>query len=189
MGGGEPTYGGDSKMIVVTEKFVMSVPTNLDLAAATPLLCAGITVYSPMMFYGLKAYERFAVAGLGGLGHMALKFGVAMGAHVTVLSTSESKKETALKMGAHAFVNVKDPEQMGPVMGSFDFILDTIAADHDIETFMHMLKPGCGARCIVVGVPSNKLALHAFSFVATRKVLAGSLIGGTRETQEMLDFC
>jgi uncharacterized zinc-type alcohol dehydrogenase-like protein len=187
--GGEPTYGGYSKMIVVDENFVLSVPTNLDLAAATPLLCAGITVYSPMMFYNLKPNERFAVAGLGGLGHMAVKFGVAMGCHVTVLSTSEGKKETALKMGAHAFVNMKDKEQVGPVMGSFDFILNTIAADHDIETYMHCLKAGRGARCVLVGVPPNKVSLHAFSFVASRKLLVGSLIGGTKETQEMLDFC
>ena len=182
------TYGGYSKDIVVTESFVCKIPTNLDLAAATPLLCAGITVYSPMKHYGLVAGQRFAVAGLGGLGHMAVKFGVAWGCHVTVISRGPSKRDEALKgLGAHAFLDSTDKDAMTAAGEKFDFLLDCIAADHDVEAYIGTVA--VGGKLVMVGIPSDKVKVSAFAFVMRRKQICGSLIGGIEETQEMLDFC
>lgn len=184
----EPTYGGYSQDIVVDKNYACHIPDNLKLSAAAPLLCAGITVWSPMQYYGVKKGEKFAVAGLGGLGHMAVKFGVAMGCHVTVLSRGMAKKEEAMsKLGAHAFVDVTDPAQVKEVQDSFAHIVDTIAAKHDINMYMNMLD--INGQCIMVGASPEPLPIHSFSYIAKRKSLVGSLIGGIKETQEMLDFC
>lgn len=182
-----PTYGGYSNTIVVDENFVLRISENLDLPAVAPLLCAGITTYSPLRHWKVSKGHKLGVLGLGGLGHMAVKFGVAFGAEVTVLSTSPSKKADAEKLGAHKFVVTKDAEQIKNVTGYFDFILDTVSAEHDYNMYLSLLKTDGVHVC--VGVPSNPAPLHAFSMVSGRKSLAGSLIGGIAETQEMLDFC
>jgi len=182
------TYGGYSQDIVVHEGFVVAIPTNIDLAAATPLLCAGITVWSPIKFYGLKSGDRFAVAGLGGLGSMAVKFARAMGAHVTVISRGKSKKEDALQnLGADAFLDSTDEEECKAAADSFDFLLDCIGANHDIVHYMNLVA--VDGKLVLVGLPPEKLSLHCFNFVAKRKSLCGSMIGGIQETQEMMDFC
>src|ERR1700761_5417522 len=185
--GKTPTYGGYSNSIVVTEHFVLHVSDKLDLAATAPLLCAGITPYSPLRHWNIGKGHKLAVLGLGGLGHMGVKFGVAFGADVTVLSTSESKREAAKALGAHHFVVTTDPEQVKVVKGSFDFILDTVSADHDMNLYLSLLRTDGTHIC--VGAPSEPYAVHAFSLLAGRKSLAGSGIGGIKETQEMLDFC
>jgi uncharacterized zinc-type alcohol dehydrogenase-like protein len=186
--GGNITYGGYSESIVVDSKFCLAIPQSLDLAAATPLLCAGITCYSPLKRFGLQKGQKLAVAGLGGLGHMGVKLGVAMGAEVTVISRGAGKKEEALgKLGAHAFLDSTDPAAFAAAAGTFDFILDTIAADHDIAAYLGLLR--AYGKCVLVGVPPKPLTLHAFNIVGGGKTLAGSLIGGIVETQEMLDFC
>lgn len=186
--GGACTYGGYSKSIVVDEAFVLRIPSNLDLAAATPLLCAGITTYSPIMHYGLKPHMKYAVVGLGGLGHMAVKFGVALGCNTTVVSRSASKKDSVLHaFKAHAFINASDPKEMEAAQGSFDFIINTIAAVHDIDQYVKLLK--VDGKMILVGVPPDSIKVDFEPLVMKRRTIAGSLIGGIKETQEMLDFC
>jgi uncharacterized zinc-type alcohol dehydrogenase-like protein len=182
-----PTYGGYSNTIVVDEAFVLHIAENLNLAAVAPLLCAGITTYSPLRHWKVGKGHKLAVLGLGGLGHMAVKFGVAFGADVTVLSTSPAKKEDAMKLGAHHFVVTSDAEQIKAARGTFDFILDTVSADHDINMYLGLLRTNGTHIC--VGVPSDPSPIAAFSLLGGRKSLAGSGIGGIAETQEMLDFC
>jgi len=183
-----PTYGGYSKDVVVHEDFVCGIPQNLDLAAATPLLCAGITVYSPMAHYGLKKGQRLAVAGLGGLGHMAVKFGIAMGCTVTVLSRGTGKKEESIaRLGAHAFIDVTDKAAVAAATESFDMIVDCIPAEHDLGLYLGMVD--INGTMAVVGASPSPLPLHMFSIIARRKSLVGSMIGGIKETQEMLNFC
>lgn len=183
---GVPTYGGYSNTIVVREEFVLHISEKLDLAATAPLLCAGITTYSPLRHWKVGKGHKLAVVGLGGLGHMGVKFGVAFGAEVTVLSTSASKEEAAKELGAHHFVVTKDAAQVEAVKGTFDFILDTVSADHDFNMYMSLLRTD--GTLIGVGVP-NQYAVHPFSLIGGRKSIAGSGIGGIKETQEMLDFC
>jgi uncharacterized zinc-type alcohol dehydrogenase-like protein len=182
-----PTYGGYSNTIVVHEDFVLHISEKLNLAAVAPLLCAGITTYSPLRHWKVGKGHKLAVLGLGGLGHMGVKFGVAFGAEVTVLSTSPKKEADAKKLGAHHFVVTTDPEQVKAAKGSFDFILDTVSAEHDFNMYMSLLKTDGTHIC--VGVPSNPAPIAAFSLIGGRKSLAGSGIGGLAETQEMLDFC
>lgn len=181
------TYGGYSESIVVDERFVLNVPANLELAGVAPLLCAGITTYSPIRRWGDIAGKKVGVVGLGGLGHMGVKFARAFGAHVVVLTTSPSKKENALHLGAHEVIVSTDPEQMKAHAGTFNFILDTIAAEHDINAYINML--GRDGNITLVGAPETPLQVSAFALLFGRKSLSGSLIGGIKETQEMLDFC
>jgi alcohol dehydrogenase (NADP+) len=182
-----PTFGGYSSRIVVTEGFVLKVPAGLDPAGAAPLLCAGITTYSPLRQWDCEPGDRVAVAGLGGLGHMAVKLAAAMGAEVTVLSTSRAKERDAGRLGAHAFETVDDEDAARRLAGRFDLIVDTVSAPHDYGRLLRLLRP-FGAMAIV-GVPPTPAALHAFSLIGGNKCLAGSSIGGIAETQEMLDFC
>ena len=185
--GSMPTYGGYSNTIVVREEFVLHVSDKLDLAAVAPLLCAGITTYSPLRHWKVGKGHKLAVLGLGGLGHMGVKFGVAFGAEVTVLSTSPSKEEAAKALGAHNFVVTSDPAQLEAVKGSFDFILDTVSAPHDFNLYLSLLRTN--GTMICVGVPPEPAQVAAFGLIGGRKSLAGSGIGGIAETQEMLDFC
>ncbi|MES2810559.1 MAG: NAD(P)-dependent alcohol dehydrogenase, partial [Bacteroidota bacterium] len=182
-----PTYGGYSNSIVVHEDFVLHVSEKLDLAAAAPLLCAGITTWSPLRHWKVGKGHKLAVLGLGGLGHMGVKFGIALGAEVTVLSTSPGKEADARKLGAHHFVVTSDPKQIEAAVGTFDFILDTVSAPHDFNMYLSLLKTNGTHIC--VGVPPDPASIAAFSIIAGRKSLAGSSIGGIAETQEMLDFC
>lgn len=184
---GIPTYGGYSNNIVVREEFVLRISDKLPLAATAPLLCAGITTYSPLRYWKVGKGHKLAVLGLGGLGHMAVKFGAAFGAEVTVLSTAPSKEQAAKDLGAHHFIVTSDPAQLKSVRGAFDFILDTVSADHDINMYMSLLRTNGTHIC--VGVPSNPHMVQVFSLLGGRKSLAGSGIGGIPETQEMLDFC
>lgn len=185
--GKTPTYGGYSDTIVVREEFVLHVSDKLNLAAVAPLLCAGITTYSPLKHWKVGKGHKLAVLGLGGLGHMAVKFGVAFGAEVTVLSTSPKKEEDAKKLGAHHFVVTTDPAQVKAAIGTFDFILDTVSAEHDFNMYLSLLRTNGIHIC--VGVPPKPAEIAAFSLLGGRKSLAGSGIGGIAETQEMLDFC
>jgi uncharacterized zinc-type alcohol dehydrogenase-like protein len=185
--GKTPTYGGYSNSIVVNEKFVLHISDKLDLAATAPLLCAGITTYSPLRHWKVGKGHKLAVLGLGGLGHMGVKFGVAFGAEVTVLSTSPKKEADAKALGAHHFVVTTDPEQVKAARGSFDFILDTVSAPHDFNMYLGLLRTDGVMIC--VGVPPEPAEVAAFSLLGGRKSLAGSGIGGIAETQEMLDFC
>ncbi|MCX2492441.1 NAD(P)-dependent alcohol dehydrogenase [Pedobacter sp. PF22-3] len=185
--GKTPTYGGYSDTIVVREEFVLHVSDKLNLAAVAPLLCAGITTYSPLKHWKVGKGHKLAVLGLGGLGHMAVKFGVAFGAEVTVLSTSPKKEEDAKKLGAHHFVVTTDPSQVKAAKGTFDFILDTVSAEHDFNMYLSLLRTNGVHIC--VGVPPKPAEIAAFSLLGGRKSLAGSGIGGIAETQEMLDFC
>jgi len=181
------TYGGYSESIVVDERFVLRVPKNLELSGVAPLLCAGITTFSPMRRWGSLAGKKVGVVGLGGLGHMGVKFARAFGAHTVVFTTSPKKKDDALRLGANEVIISTDAEQMKQHAGSFDFILDTIAADHDINAYLHML--GLDGNLTLVGAPETPLQVSAFALLFGRKSLSGSLIGGIKETQEMLDFC
>lgn len=183
----EPTQGGYSTHIVTDRRFVLTVPKNLDLAATAPLLCAGITTYSPLKHIGAGPGDRVAVIGLGGLGHMGVKIANAMGCEVVVLSRSPNKKEDALKLGASEFVLSTDPEAMSRLKESCDFILDTVSAKHDISTNADILKRD--GTMVLVGVPEVPLDLQVFPFIFRRRKLMGSLIGGIKQTQEMLDFC
>ncbi|EOR94624.1 Alcohol dehydrogenase [Arcticibacter svalbardensis MN12-7] len=185
--GKTPTYGGYSKTIVVREEFVLHISDKLDLAAVAPLLCAGITTYSPLRHWKVGKGHKLAVLGLGGLGHMAVKFGVAFGAEVTVLSTSPKKEEDAKKLGAHHFVVTSDEAQVKAALGSFDFILDTVSADHDFNMYLSLLKTNGTMICVGVTLKPNEFS--AFSLLGGRKSIAGSGIGGIAETQEMLDYC
>ena len=184
---GLPTYGGYSNTIVVHEDFAFHISEKLNPAGIGPLLCAGITTYSPLRRFGVGKGHKLAVVGLGGLGHLAVKFGVAFGADVTVLSTSASKEEDARKLGAHHFVVTTDAEQFAAVRGSFDFILDCISAKHDLNSYLALLKTNGVHIC--VGVPVDPYQLHPFSLLAGNKTVTGSAAGGLQETQEMLDFC
>lgn len=184
---GTPTYGGYSNTIVVHEDFVLRVDDKLSLPAVAPLLCAGITTYSPLRHWKISKGHKLAVLGLGGLGHMAVKFGVAFGAEVTVLSTSASKEADAKKLGAHKFVLTSDKAQVKNVKGYFDFILDTVSAPHDFKFYLSLLKTN--GTHIIVGIPPDQLQVPPFSIIDGRKSLAGSSIGGLPETQEMLDYC
>src|SRR5467141_226925 len=184
---GGVTYGGYSDSIVVTERFVLKVPSNLDLAGAAPLLCAGITTYSPMHHWGVTKGKKVGVVGLGGLGHMGVKFAHALGAHVVVFTTSPNKKEDAVRLGADEVVISRNVDEMQKHAGSFDFILDAVSADHDINAYINLL--GRDGNLTMVGAPSEPLRVPAFSLIMRRRSLAGSAIGGIAETQEMLDFC
>jgi len=185
--GSRPTYGGYSNTIVVREEFVLHISDKLPLAAVAPLLCAGITTYSPLRHWKVGKSHKLAVLGLGGLGHMAVKFGVAFGAEVTILSTSPNKEADAKKLGAHHFVVTTDQAQLEAAKGSFDFILDTVSAPHDFNLYLSLLRTN--GTMICVGVPPEPAQVAAFSLLGGRKSLAGSGIGGIAETQEMLDFC
>jgi alcohol dehydrogenase (NADP+) len=184
---GGVTYGGYSDSIVVDERFVLSVPSNLDLAGAAPLLCAGITTYSPMRHWGVTTGKKVGVVGLGGLGHMGVKFAHALGANVVVFTTSPRKKEDALRLGADEVVVSRDANGMQKHSGSFDFILDAVSADHDINVYINLLRPD--GNLTLVGAPAKPLAVSAFGLIVGRRSLSGSPIGGLPETQEMLDFC
>ena len=181
------TKGGYSTAIVVDERFVLKIPSNLSPEKAAPLLCAGITTYSPLKQWNVGKGQKVAIVGLGGLGHMAVKFAASFGADVTVLSTHTSKKDDALKLGAHHFVVTTDEEQTKSVTGKFDFILDTLSAPHDYNLYLSLLKTG--GKLICVGLPTVPMEVPAFNIVFTRKCIAGSLIGGLPETQEMIDYC
>ena len=180
------TYGGYSTRIAVDENYVLRIPEGIPLERAAPLLCAGITTYSPLKHFGLSKGDKLAVIGLGGLGHMAVKFGRAMGAHVTVLSHSPGKREDALALGAHDFLSTKDENAFKENAGRFDFIIDTVSAQHDYNAYLGLLRRD--GIMVLVGVP-DPMPVAAPSLIMKRKKLAGSLIGGIRETQEMLDFC
>jgi uncharacterized zinc-type alcohol dehydrogenase-like protein len=181
------TYGGYSESIVVDERFVLHVPANLDLAGVAPLLCAGITTWSPIRRWGDITGKKVGVVGLGGLGHMGVKFARAFGARVVVFTTSPNKRDDALRLGAHEVIVSTNREEMKAHAGSFDFILDTIAADHDINAYLGML--GLDGNLTLVGAPETPLQVSAFALLFGRKSISGSLIGGIKETQEMLDFC
>ncbi|WP_101926304.1 MULTISPECIES: NAD(P)-dependent alcohol dehydrogenase [Luteimonas] len=185
--GSAPTYGGYSTRITVHQEYVLRVPESLPLDAAAPLLCAGITTYSPLRHFGVEAGDAVAVVGLGGLGHMAVKFAVAMGARVTVLSTSESKRDDAMKLGAHAFAATREEATFKTLARTFDFIVDSVSAPHDYNAYLSLLK--VDGTMILLGVPDQPAPVAAGSLIMQRRRLTGSLIGGIRETQEMLDFC
>ncbi len=184
---GGMTYGGYSDSIVVDENFVLSVPPNLNLAAAAPLLCAGITTYSPMRHWGVTKGKKVGVVGLGGLGHMGVKFAHALGAHTVVFTTSPSKKDDALRLGADEVVISRNADEMQKHAGSFDFILDAVSADHDINAYIQLLRRD--GNITLVGAPEKPFPVSAFGLLFARRSLSGSLIGGIAETQEMLDFC
>lgn len=181
------TYGGYSDSVVVDERFVLQVPSNLDLAGVAPLLCAGITTYSPMRHWGVTKGKKVGVVGLGGLGHMGVKFAHAFGAHVVVFTTSPDKTEDALRLGADEVVVSRNTDEMQKHAGSFDFILDTVSAKHDINAYLNLLR--LDGNITLVGASPNPLEISAFSLIMARRSLSGSNIGGIAETQEMLDFC
>ena len=184
---GGMTYGGYSDSIVVDEAFVLKVPKHLDPAASAPLLCAGITTYSPLRHYKVGKGQKVGVVGLGGLGHMGVKLAKAFGAHVVVFTTSPSKVKDALRLGADEVVNSKNLDEMKKHASSFHFILDTVAAQHDINAYLVLLKRD--GTLTQVGVPAEPLSVQVGSLIFGRRNFSGSLIGGIRETQEMLDFC
>lgn len=181
------TQGGYSKQIVVREEFALRVSEKLPLQNVAPLLCAGITTYSPLKYWKVGKGHKVGVVGLGGLGHMAVKFAVAFGAEVTMLSTSASKEADAKKLGAHKFALTKDAEQVKQLAGYFDFIIDTVSAEHDYNMYLNMLNINGVQIC--VGVPPTPMQIVGFNLIFGRRSIAGSLIGGVPETQEMLDFC
>jgi alcohol dehydrogenase (NADP+) len=181
------TYGGYSDNIVVDEAFVLKIPSNLDLAATAPLLCAGITTYSPLRHNNVTKDQKVGVVGLGGLGHVAVKLAKAFGAHVVVFTTSSNKVEDAMRLGADEVVNSKNAGEMKKHLNSFHFILDTVSAQHDINAYLVLLKRD--GNLTQVGVPAEPLSLSVGSLIYGRRSLSGSLIGGIKETQEMLDFC
>lgn len=184
---GGVTYGGYSDSVVVDERFVLRVPENLDLAGTAPLLCAGITTYSPMRHWGVTKGKKVGVVGLGGLGHMAVKFAHALGAHVVVFTGSPSKKDDARRLGADEVVISRNADEMAKHVGSFDFILDAVAAEHDINAYINMLARD--GNLTMVGAPEKPLPISVFGLLFKRRSFSGSLIGGIAETQEMLDFC
>ncbi len=184
---GTRTYGGYSESIVVDEAFVLRVPDNLDLAATAPLLCAGITTYSPLRHWNVGAGKKVGVVGIGGLGHMAVKLAKAMGAEVIVFTTSPSKFEDAKRLGADDVVLSKDERQMTRYAGKLHFILDAVSAKHDINVYLNQLR--VDGSLVLVGAPEQPLPVAAFSLIPYRRSFAGSTIGGIAETQEMLDFC
>ncbi len=182
-----PTYGGYSNFIVVDENYTLRISDKLPLNAVAPLLCAGITTYSPLRHWKVGKGQKVAVVGLGGLGHMGVKLAVSFGAEVTVLSSSANKETDAKRLGAHNFVNTKDEKAVANVRNQFDFILDTVSAQHDFNLYLAMLKTD--STMVLVGAPPAPVPVAAFSLIPKRKTLAGSMIGGIRETQEMLDYC
>ncbi|MBI1388982.1 MAG: alcohol dehydrogenase catalytic domain-containing protein [bacterium] len=184
---GGVTYGGYSEGIVVDERFVLRVPSNLDPAGAAPLLCAGITTYSPMRHWNVAKGKKVGIVGIGGLGHMGIKFAHAFGAHVVVFTTSPGKKEDALRLGADEVVISRNADEMNKHAGSFDFILDTVSANHNINEYINLLSRD--GNITLVGAPEKPLDVSAFSLIFGRRSLSGSAIGGIAETQEMLDFC
>ena len=184
---GNLTFGGYGTDIVCDENYVLRVPMNLDPAATAPLLCAGITTYSPLKHWNAGPGKKIGIVGLGGLGHMGIKFSHAFGAHTVVFTTSPGKIEDAKRLGADEVVLTKEPNWHAPHAGTFDFILDCVSADHDVNAYMALLKKD--AVYCTVGVPEDPIKLAAFSVIAGRKYVTGSAIGGIRETQEMLDFC
>ncbi len=182
-----PTYGGYSNFIVVDENYTLRISDKLPLNAVAPLLCAGITTYSPLRHWKVGKGQKVAVVGLGGLGHMGVKLAVSFGAEVTVLSSSANKEADAKRLGAHNFVYTKDEKAVAKVRNQFDFILDTVSAQHDFNLYLAMLKTD--STMVLVGAPPAPVPVAAFSLIPKRKTLAGSMIGGIRETQEMLDYC
>jgi len=184
---GGVTYGGYSDSIVVSERFVLRVPASLDLAGAAPLLCAGITTYSPMRHWGVTKGKKVGVVGLGGLGHMGVKFAHALGAHTVVLTTSPNKKDDALRLGADEVIVSRDASQMAKHAGSFDFILDAVSAEHDVNALLQLLRRD--GNLTLVGAPEKPMPISVFGLLMGRHSLSGSIIGGIAETQEMLDFC
>ena len=184
---GGVTYGGYSDSVVVDERFVLRVTPNLDLAGTAPLLCAGITTYSPMRHWGVTQGKKVGVVGLGGLGHMGVKFAHALGAHVVAFTTSPGKKQDALRLGADEVVVSRKPDEMRKHAGSFDFILDAVSADHDINAYIQLLRRD--GNITLVGAPEKPLAVGAVGLLVGRRSLSGSPIGGVSETPEMLDFC
>ncbi|MCU7549559.1 NAD(P)-dependent alcohol dehydrogenase [Chitinophagaceae bacterium LB-8] len=184
---GTQTYGGYSESIVVNEVFVLRVPENLDLAATAPLLCAGITTYSPLKHWNVGPGKKVGIVGIGGLGHMGVKLAKAMGAEVIVFTTSPSKVEDAKRLGADDVVLSKDEEQMSRYTGKLHFVLDAVSAQHDINAYLNLLR--VDGSLALVGAPENPLPVAAFSLIPYRRSFAGSMIGGIAETQEMLDFC
>jgi len=184
---GGVTYGGYSDAVVVDEAFVVRVPAKLEPAAAAPLLCAGITTYSPLRHWKIGKGHRVGIVGLGGLGHMGVKFARAFGAHVVLFTTSPGKKADALRLGAHEVVLSTDAAAMQAHASSLDFILDTVSAVHDLNAYLALLK--LDGTLTLVGAPAEPVPLGVFDLLFKRRRLAGSAIGGIRETQEMLDFC
>jgi alcohol dehydrogenase (NADP+) len=184
---GGVTYGGYSDSIVVDQRFVLRVPSNLNLAGAAPLLCAGITTYSPMHHWGVGKGKKVGVVGLGGLGHMGVKMAHALGAHVVVFTTTPNKKDDALRLGADEVVISRNANEMQKHVESFDFILDAVSADHDINAYIMLLRRD--GNITLVGAPEKPLAVPAFGLIMRRRSLSGSPIGGIAETQEMFDFC
>lgn len=184
---GNITYGGYSTQIVVDEKYTLHVSDKLPIEGVGPLLCAGITTYSPLRHWNIGKGHKVAIVGLGGLGHMGVKFAAAFGAEVTVLSTSISKKNDALALGADHFAVTKDADTMKALQGSFDFILNTVSAQHDYNDYLNLLS--LNGTMVVVGVPPQPSIVGAFNLIGKRRSLAGSLIGGIKQTQEMLDYC
>lgn len=182
-----PTFGGYSTEVVVDERYALRIPAGLDPAGAAPLLCAGITTYSPLRQWGCKKGDRVGVVGLGGLGHMAVKLAASMGAKVTVFSTSSAKEEDARRLGARDFVVTRGMTAFEQLAGKLDLVIDTVSASHEYDPYLGTLRPR-GAM-VLVGAPSSPTPLHAFSLIGGNKRLAGSMIGGIAETQEMLDHC
>jgi len=182
-----PTFGGYSSSIVVDEGFTLRISPKLDLAAAAPLLCAGITTYSPLRKWNVKPGDRVGVVGLGGLGHMAVKLAAAMGAEVTMLSTSPSKEADARQLGAQHFGLTSDPATFKRLAGRFDLLIDTISAPHDYNKYLGLLR--IEGAMVLLGVPPEPTPVAAIALIGGRRILTGSLIGGIQETQEMLDFC
>lgn len=184
---GGPTFGGYSTGIVVDQSFTLRVPAGLDLAATAPLLCAGITTYSPLRHWKVGPNQKVGIVGLGGLGHMGVKFARAFGAHVVLFTTSPGKVADGLRLGAHEVVISKDADAVKKHANSFDFILDAVSAQHDINTYLSLLK--LDGTLTLVGAPEHPLPVSAFNLILPRRNFAGSAIGGIRQTQEMLDFC
>ena len=184
---GEITYGGYSNNIVVDEHYVFSISPKLNLAAVAPLLCAGITTWSPLRYWKVGKGSKVGVVGLGGLGHMGLKFAHSLGAHVVQFTTSTNKIEDAKKLGADEVVVTKDPDAVAKHAGSFDFILDCVSAPHDANTFLDLLRLN-GTMCMV-GLPETPMTISPFSIITNRRSFSGSMIGGMNETQGMLDYC
>jgi uncharacterized zinc-type alcohol dehydrogenase-like protein len=182
-----PTYGGYSTRIVLDEEYALRVPPNLPLPNVAPLLCAGITTYSPLRRFKVREGQRVGVVGLGGLGHMGVKLAASMGARVTVFSTSPGKEGDARSLGAHDFVVTREPGRLEALAGQYDFILDTVSAGHDINAYLGLLRRE--GALVLVGAPDKPFEVPAFSLIANGRTLAGSMIGGIRETQEMLDYC
>jgi alcohol dehydrogenase (NADP+) len=184
---GGMTYGGYSKSIVVDEYFVLHVPDKTNLAGVAPLLCAGITTYSPLRHWKVSKGQKVGIVGLGGLGHMGVKIAAALGAHVVLFTTSPNKKEDAQRLGAHEVVVSKNQNEMDRHLGSFDFILDTVSAPHDLNAYLTLIKRD--GTLTLVGAPPQPPTIEIFNLIFKRRQIAGSLIGGIPETQEMLDFC